>query len=140
MTQDLRCRLILMIKLIQTDNAVFDMVLDDSTDDEAAIQTLVYAALFTDQEAPVGRVSDRYERRGWWADPDAGTGLWYVRWQSLSDIARREAMGMVEQALLDHGVAQVSVREQAVSGSVSGVFLLVGGVHNGRRFSMSVPL
>jgi phage gp46-like protein len=129
-----------MLKLIQTDNAVFDLVFDDASDDDAAIQTLVYTVLFTDAEAPESRVADRYERRGWWADPEAGTGLWHVRRQALTDTARREAMSMVEQALLDHGVTSVSVSEQPVSGNVSSLFMLISGVHNGRTFNMSVPL
>lgn len=132
-----------MLNLVQTDNGVFDLVYDDTVivdPDDAAIQTLVYAVLFTDQEAPERRVPDRYERRGWWADAMAGTGLWHVRRQALSDSARREALFMVEQALLEHGVTAVSVTEQPVAGSVSSLFMRVGGLHNGRTFTMSVPL
>lgn len=129
-----------MLKLIQTDNAVFDLVFDDAMNDDAAIQTLVYTVLFTDAEAPDRRVVDRYERRGWWADPAAGTGLWHVRRQALTDAARREALSMVEQALLAHGVTSVSVTEHPVAGSVSSLFMDIRGVHNGRTFIMSVPL
>lgn len=131
-----------MLKLVQIDNAVFDLLFDDPAlnDAQAAVETLVYAVLFTDQEAPERRVPDRYERRGWWADPEAGTGLWHVRRQPLSDAARREALAMVEQALLDHGLTEVSVSEQAVAGTVSSVFMAITGMHNGRTFTMSVPL
>ena len=132
-----------MLKLVQIDNGVFDLVYDDTLiveGEDAAIQTLVYAVLFTDQEAPERRVPDRYERRGWWADPAAGTGIWHVRRQGLSDAARREALSMVEQALLDHGLTEVSVSEQAVAGSVSSLFMQISGLHNGRQFNLSVPL
>ncbi|WP_026600489.1 phage GP46 family protein [Methylomonas sp. 11b] len=131
-----------MLKLVQIDIGVFDLQFDDPAlnDAQAAIETLVYAVLFTDAEAPASRVPDRYERRGWWADPEAGTGLWHVRYQGLSDAARREALSMVEQALLDHGLTEVSVSEQAGAGNVSSVFMIITGLHNGRTFNMSVPL
>jgi len=128
-----------MFNLIQTDNDVFDLVLDDGSDD-AAITSLVYAVLFTDSEAPETRVPDRYDRRGWWADPESGTGLWHVRRQPLSDSARREAIGMVQQALVDHGVTDVSVSEQPGAGTVSSLFMIVSGLHNGRSITLSVPL
>ncbi|MBD9362900.1 phage GP46 family protein [Methylomonas fluvii] len=132
-----------MLKLVQVDNSVFDLAFDDpaANDLQAALETLVYAALFTDAEAPESRVPDRYERRGWWADPQAGTGLWYLRRQGLGDAARREAIYMVQQALLDHGLTDVSVIEDpTAAGNVSGVFLVISGLHNGRNFAMSVPL
>ncbi|MCQ8116094.1 phage GP46 family protein [Methylomonas rosea] len=132
-----------MLKLVQIDNGVFDLQFDDPAlaDEQAALETLVFAALFTDAEAPSRRVPDRYERRGWWADPAKGTGLWYLRRQGLGDAARREAIFMVEQALRDHGLNDVSVIEDpAAAGNVSGVFLLISGSHNGRTFNMSVPL
>ncbi|QSB03465.1 phage GP46 family protein [Methylomonas sp. BW4-1] len=131
-----------MLKLVQIDIGVFDLQFDDPAlnDTQAAIETLVYAVLFTDAEAPASRVPDRYERRGWWADPEAGTGIWHVRRQGLSDAARREALSMVEQALLDHGLTEVSVSEQAGAGNVSSVFMIITGLHNGRIFNMSVPL
>lgn len=131
-----------MLKLVQIDNGVFDLQFDDPAlnDAQAAIETLVYTVLFTDAEAPESRVPDRYERRGWWADPEAGTGIWHVRRQGLSDAARREALSMVEQALLDHGLSEVSVTERAVAGSVSSLFMAITGKHNGHTFNMSVPL
>ncbi|MDT4329755.1 phage GP46 family protein [Methylomonas sp. MV1] len=132
-----------MLKLIQVDNGVFDIRFDDPVlaDEQAALVTLVFAALFTDVEAPERRVPDRYERRGWWADPAKGTGLWYLRRQGLGDDARREALFMVKQALIDHGLTDVVVTEDpAGAGNVSGVFLLISGLHNGRTFTVSVPL
>lgn len=131
-----------MLKLVQIDNGVFDLQFDDPAlaDDDAAIQTLVYAVLFTDAEAPERRVLDRYERRGWWAKPTAGSGIWHVRRQPLSQSARNEALAMVEQALVEHGVTNVSVIEQPEAGNVSSVSMLVSGKHNGHVFNMSVPL
>lgn len=130
-----------MLKLIQIDNSVFDLVFDEASVDDEAIHTVLYAVLFTDAEAPGSRVPDQFDRRGWWAEPEAGTGLWHVRRQSLSQSARREAVFMIEQALLDHGVTAVSVTEDpVVSGNVSGVFLRISGLHNGRQFNVSVPL
>ena len=131
-----------MLKLVQIDNGVFDLQFDDPAlnDFYASIQTVVYAALFTDQEAPENREKNRYERRGWWADPAAGTGIWHVRRQPLSPSARREAIFMVQQALIDHGVTNVSVNEVPVAGNVSSVFLQISGLHNGRQFNLSVPL
>jgi phage gp46-like protein len=72
-----------MLKIVQTDLGVFDLAFDDPAlnDEDAAVATLVYVAFFTDAEAPVDREPDRYNRRGWWADPAKGSGLWHVRRQ-----------------------------------------------------------
>lgn len=133
-----------MLKLIQVDNGVFDLVFDDPAlaDVDAAVATLVYAVLFTDAEAPSGRVQDRFDRRGWWADTQAGSGIWYVRRQPLGSPARREALAMVKTALMSHSdaLADVSVTERVVPGNVSSVFLDISGSHNGRTFVMSVSL
>jgi len=134
-----------MLKLVQIDNGVFDLAYDDPAlnDDDAAVATLVYAALFTDAEAPASRVPDRYERRGWWADPAKGSGLWHVRRQPLGSAARRETLAMIESALSkrDPALTGVSVSEQAgVAGNVSSVSLQVTGQHNGRQFVVEVPL
>ena len=85
-----------MLKLVQIDNGVFDLAFDDPAlqDENAAVQTLIYASLFTDQIAPAERVADPFDQRGWWHDPARGTGLWYVRRQALSDKARAEALNM----------------------------------------------
>ncbi len=136
-----------MLKLVQTNNGVFDLAFDDPAlnDTDAKVATLIYAALFTDQEAPEGRVVDRYERRGWWNDPQAGTGLWYVRRQPLSSAARREALDMVRDALTAREAAlqQVEVEEiehPGSSGSVSSVFLRFSGFHNGEKLIVEMPL
>lgn len=134
-----------MLKLVQTDNGVFDLVATDPAlnDDDEAVATLVYAALFTDAEAPAARVPDGYERRGWWANPQAGSGLWHVRRQPLGSAARREALNMVRTALLSHapGLTGVEVAEvKHPAGNVSSVFLEVTGSHNGRKFLVRAPL
>lgn len=134
-----------MLKLVQTDNNVFDVAFDDPAlaDDASAVETLVYGVLFTDAEAPDYRVPDRYERRGWWADPAKGSGLWHVRRQPLGSAARRETLDMIAAALSkrEPGLTGVSVSELAGgSGNVSSVFLQVTGQHNGRKFAVRVPL
>lgn len=132
-----------MLKLVQLDNGVFDLAFDDPAqpDEDAAVQTLVTAVLFSDAEAPVARVPDRYERRGWWADPAKGSGLWHVRRQPLGRAARRETLSMIERALTAHGLAGVQVTEQpGAAGNVSSVLLQVTGQHNGRNFTVKVPL
>lgn len=134
-----------MLKLVQIDNGVFDLVADDPAldDADAAVATLVYAALFTDAEAPAARVPDGFDRRGWWANPTAGSGLWHVRRQPLGSAARREALNTVRTALLSHapGLVDVEVAEvKHPTGNVSSVFLEVTGLHNGRKFIVRAPL
>ena len=132
-----------MLKLVQIDNGVFDLAFDDPALNDAAatVETLVYAVLFTDAEAPLARVPDRFERRGWWAKPAAGSGLWHVRRQPLGSAARRETLSMISNALSQHGLSQVQITEPSgVSGNVSSVFLNITGLHNDRQFIVKVPL
>lgn len=136
-----------MLKLVQTDWGKFDLAFDDpaDADADAAVATLVYATLFTDAEAPTDRVDDSYDRRGYWDDPSAGTGLWYVRRQPLNSAARREALDMVRTALTSQTTALTDVEVQETSstdaaGNVSSVFLEVTGFHNGRKFIVKAPL
>lgn len=140
-----------MLKLVQTDWGKFDLAFDDGGDNDvdADVATLIYAALFTDAEAPAERVSDPYDRRGWYADPAAGSGLWYVRRQPLHSAARREAVAMVRQALTERAPALTDVAcaeevfpgsSDSVAGNVSRVFLVVSGFHNGRKFIVKAPL
>lgn len=132
-----------MLKLVQIDNGVFDLAFDDPTlnDAAAAVETLVYAVLFADAEAPVARVPDRFERRGWWAKPAAGSGLWHVRRQPLGSAARRETLSMISNALTQHGLQQVQVVESGgMAGTVSSVFVTITGLHNERQFIVKVPL
>ena len=133
-----------MLQLIQTDWGQFDLAIDDQADADAAAATLVYAALFTDAEAPETRAA-RYDRRGWYADPTAGSGLWHVRRQALNDNARREALAMVRSALTKRapGLVDVDVQEAPAdtsAGNISRVSLAVSGFHNGRKFIVRIPL
>lgn len=133
-----------MLQLIQTDWGQFDLATDDQVDADAAAATLVYAALFTDAEAPESRAA-RYDRRGWYADPTAGSGLWHVRRQALNTNARREALAMVRAALTQRapGLADVDVQEvpaDTSAGNISRVSLAVSGFHNGRKFIVRIPL
>ena len=142
-----------MLKLIQTDWGQFDLAFDDPAqqDADAAVATLIYAILFTDQEAidaPNTRVSERFDRRGWYADPAAGSGLWHLRRQPLHSAARREALTMVRRALMRHApvLTDLQVNERAMAdaadkaGNVSSVSLEIAGRHNGRTFSIALPL
>lgn len=135
-----------MLKLVQTDWGVFDLEVDDpaNSDADAAVATLVYATLYTDAEAPLDRVDDSYDRRGWYADSTAGSGLWHVRRQALSDNARREALSMVRTALMrSSAITDLDVNEitpDDATGSVSSVFIEVTGFHNGRKFLVRAPL
>lgn len=136
-----------MLKLVQTDWGKFDLAFDDPAlnDAEAATATLIYAVLFTDAEAPASRVADGFDRRGWYADPDAGSGLWHVRRQALNSAARREALDMVRTALTVRAPALTDIDVQEVTlpepaGNISSVFLEVTGSHNGRKFIVRAPL
>lgn len=133
-----------MLKLVQTDWGQFDLAFDSEADVDAAVATVIYAALFTDAEAPARRVPEQFDRRGWYADPEAGSGLWYVRRQPLHSAARAEAVAMVRQALVMRapGLTDVAVTELVSegAGSVSSVVLDISGSHNGRRFLIKVPL
>ncbi|MBI5919024.1 MAG: phage GP46 family protein [Nitrosomonadales bacterium] len=132
-----------MLKLVQTDNGVFDLAFDAPalTDDFSAVETLVYAAIFTDAEAPISREPNRYERRGWWAAPAKGSALWHVRRQPLGSAARLETLAMIADALTAHGLTQVKVTELTGSeGNVSSVYIQATGLHNGRQFIVKVPL
>jgi phage gp46-like protein len=136
-----------MLKLIQTAPCEFDLATDDPAieDADTAAATLVYATLFTDQEASASRVPDKWDRRGWHKDPKAGSGLWHVRRQPLTGDARREAIALVEQALkrASPALTDISVAERiqaGQAGNVSRLALDIVGKHNGRKFLVRVPL
>lgn len=136
-----------MLKLIQTDWGQFDLAIDDPADGDAdaAAATLVYGVLYTDAEAPASRVADSFDRRGWYADPAAGSGLWHVRRQPLNSSARREALAMVRTALTTRAPALTDIEVQEVTlsepaGNISSVFLEVTGLHNGRKFIVRASL
>jgi phage gp46-like protein len=119
---------------------VFDLAVASPDAAEAANQaaaSVVYAALFTDARAPADRVAD--SRRGWWANPDAGSGLWHVRRQALGSSARLEALETVRQALAERpALSDVAVQDVTPVGSVSVVAFDVSGKHNGQAFSISL--
>lgn len=121
---------------------VFDLAvasLDAAEAANQAVASAVYAALFTDARAPADRVAD--SRRGWWANPDAGSGLWYVRRQALGSAARLEALETVRQALAERpALSGVVVQDVTPAGSVSVVVVEVSGKHNGQAFSISLSL
>lgn len=136
-----------MLKLVMVDWGQFDLAFDDPADDDvaAAVATLVYAVLYSDARAPADVEPDAFQRRGWWADPERGTGLWYVRRQALDDAARRESLAMVRNVLInrDPALTDVEVTETMptdAAGNVSSVVLAVSGFHNGRKFLVKVPL
>ena len=136
-----------MLKLVQIDWGRFDLVVDDpaQADAEAAAATLVFGVLYTDAEAPASRADDSFDRRGWYADPEAGSGLWHVRRQPLNSNARREALFMVRTALTTRAPALTDIEVQEVAlpepaGNISSVFLEVTGLHNGRKFIVRAPL
>lgn len=136
-----------MLKLVQTDWGRFDLAVDDpaQADADAAAATLVFGVLYTDAEAPASRVDDLFDRRGWYADPEAGSGLWHVRRQPLNSNARREALAMVRTALTTRAPALTDIEVQEVTlpepaGNISSVFLEVTGLHNGRKFIVRASL
>lgn len=136
-----------MLKLVRVDDHRFDLALLDAAgaDVDAEVATIVYAALYTDGEAPADRVPERFERRGWYEDETAGTGLWYVRRQPLTESARREAIHMIRAALMRHapalkGITVTEVMLSEAAGNTSSVSVQIGGLHNGRQFLVRVPL
>lgn len=133
-----------MLKLVQTDWGKFDLAFDDpaSADADAAVATLVHALLNTDAEAPDRREPDRYFRRGWWADAQAGIGLWHVRRQALSAAARAETLAMIRLALgkADPALTDLAVEDVTNAANVSSVVVAVSGRHHGRQFALRIPL
>lgn len=137
-----------MLKIVQTDWNTFDLAyMDPETDDPTGeLVTLIASILFVDAEAPADREPDRYQRRGWYDDPAAGSGLWYVRRQALTDDARREALAMVRDALTNQSggtITDLDVSETIPSpgeGNVSHLYMRISGKHNGREFLFEVPL
>lgn len=132
-----------MLRLVQIDNGQFDLTFADPamTDNIDEVETIIYVALFTDQEAPDDRVTDEYDRRGWWADPSAGSGLWYVRRQALSDDARAEALDMVRRTLEKRatGLSDIVVTINSVA-DPNNLYLTITGTYKARKFTTRVLL
>ena len=130
-----------MIKLKRLPGGGFDVDLAGSQDAEGTVATVVYALLLTDQRAPVEREPDAFARRGWWADPQAGSGLWHVRRQALDGAARDETVRMVRERLQQEpAFAELVVADASPPGSVSDLQMAISGQHNGRQFLMNVTL
>ncbi|MCZ4065650.1 phage GP46 family protein [Oxalobacter aliiformigenes] len=132
-----------MLRLVRIDNGRFDLAFADTTitDNMDDVETIVYAALFTDQEAPDERIDDRYDRHGWWADPAAGSGLWHIRRQALTDAARAEALDMVRQTL-EKRTAGLSDIVVSMEDSVNpdSLYLTITGTYRSRKFTLKVTL
>lgn len=130
-----------MLKLVQTNWGQFDLALiDEEPTDVVDMKTIIYAILFTDQQAPQGRVADPHDQRGWWFAPDDGSGLWYLRRQSLSAAARLETINMVKAALeVELGMSNVEVSDATAAGNVSSVELEVSGIYYGTSFHLVIP-
>ena len=132
-----------MLRLVQIDDGRFDLAFADTvaTDNMDDVETIVYAALFTDQAAPDERIDDRYDRRGWWADPAAGSGLWHVRRQALTDAARAEALDMVRQTLEKRaaGLSDITVSMED-SVNPDSLYLTITGTCRSRKFTLKVTL
>lgn len=130
------------IKLVRYDDGSFDVALDDGSDASDAAATVIYAVLLTDALAPAARVPDTFDARGWWSEPDAGTGLWHVRRQALDDAARAETIQMIQSALArESAFTNVAVEEDAASDrNVSLLRLKISGQHNGRQFLIDFTL
>ena len=137
-----------MIKLVLLPGGGFDVALDDSNEPTGAVATVIYALLLTDARAPVEREADAFAAGGWWARPEAGSGLWHTRRQALSAAARTESVRIVQQALgRDAAFSGVTVEDVsdpsgpgAGGGNVSTLQLRVGGKHNGRQFLIDLSL
>ncbi|GEM_PF-1081179 len=136
-----------MLKIIATADGQFDLAYETKDDDikKVRLLTIIYTTLFTDQRAPEGRVDDQLDQRGWWFDPQLGTGLWYVRRQALSDAARLETLNMVAHALEEQDplltdVHVIEVLPQTYDDrlrNVSRVVLDIAGLYDGIRFELS---
>lgn len=128
-----------MLKLIQTQYGQFDLALINSLEDQAVAvtKTVVYGVLFTDTRAPDGRVPDPYDQRGWWQNPQAGSGLWYVRRQARSESAKRETVQLAQRALEAYeGMRDIVVTDLTESGNVSSVEIDIRGYYYETPFSV----
>ena len=135
-----------MLKLLQTSLGRFDLAFDDPAKQDrlATAATIVYTSIFTDAEAPLSRVDgDAYERRGYYADPKAGSGCWHVRRQVLTRNARIESISEVKRALQrDHdGLSYISVSEASGSArNPTGVILDISAAYAGENVLVKVSL
>ncbi len=142
-----------MLKLIRLEGNVIDLAFDDpalaTTDEDAsasaAAATVIYCELYTDAEAPSGLAANRFDRRGWYYDPAAGTIIWCVRRQPLDEKARRQTLNNLTTRLTsrDPAFSDVAVEEEVPAdpaGNISSVLVKITGFHNGRKFIVRAPL
>ena len=135
-----------MLKLLQTSLGRFDLAFGEPAKQDrlAKAATIVYASIFTDAEAPLSRVDrDAYDRRGYYADPKAGSGCWHVRRQVLTRNARIEAISEVKRALQRHqsGLSDISVAEASGSArNPTGVVLDISAAYAGENVLVKVSL
>ena len=131
-----------MLKLVQVGPNEFDLAHDETRDENAAVDTLMAAAIYTDGEAPADIVPDRYERRGWWANL-VGNGFWYIRRKPLSPETRKEAVFMLDRSLRKHSavLSDISVTDVTNrNSSPNSVMTEIAGKHKGNRFVRKEPL
>lgn len=139
-----------MLTLQRTNVGEFDLAWETPEDERERrlllLQTLVYAALFTDaQIAPAHHSrTDRFDRRGWWADPQMGSGLWHVRRQALSINARAETLTLIRQALATvaqaGGFESVVVTDTSPAGSVSLVSVSIEATYDHDLIALPLEL
>jgi hypothetical protein len=123
-----------MLKLVQINWGVFDLVFDDNAafDADIAFSTLVYVALFTDAEADDTQVIDRYERRGWWYDPTLGSLIWWYRQNALSQQIRSATIENIRNTLSSYAeLSNVVVTDITPVRSVSLLMVSISALYNG---------
>ena len=132
-----------MLKIVQIDNEVFDIVFDANAmpDVQTAFATLVYAVLFTEAEADQRQMPDRYQRRGWWFDNTAGSLIWWYRKQPLSRETRLGVIANITQALNSHpALTEVVVTDITPVGNVSSLFIEIAATYNSLQSLITVEL
>lgn len=123
-----------MLKLIQTDWGQFDLAYDANavSDDAAAFATVVYAALLTDAEADATQTSDRYERRGWWANSALGSLIWWHRQQPLSPKVKLDCIANMLATLQNEpSLSAVAIVEMPSARNVSTLSVEISALYNG---------
>ena len=119
----------------------FDLVYDNASDDEQSIfATLVYALIFTDSEADSHYVADRYERRGWWYEPKAGSLVWALRQQPLNAATRSAVLDNVRAALSVPALSGVVVTDATPPNAVSAMVLSIAATYKNTNLTIQVSL
>ena len=133
-----------MLKLVQYAPGQFDLAFDNPAerDNRAKAATIVYAAIFTDAEAPPARVENPHDRRGYWAEPQAGSGCWHIRRQPFSRNARLEAISEVKRVLARHAPAltDFTVSENTKDFRPSAITLDISAKYGNENIILQVSL